>query len=210
MTACARANPRSLTGKYFGRRTISEQITEAATQPPRRFAGQASSTESGISFRKPVAADGPAITALIAASPPLDGNSAYCNLLQCSHFADFCVIAQDGGEIVGWVSAYRPPSEPDSLFVWQIAVARKARGQKLAQRMMDALLERPAVRGVREMITTITADNRASWALFEGVARRLGAGLQKTEHFSRDVHFGGNHATEWLARIGPLPAATNP
>jgi L-2,4-diaminobutyric acid acetyltransferase len=72
--------------------------------------------------------------------------------------------------------------------------------------MIAALLGRAASRGVRHLITTVTADNRASWALFEGVARRLNTGLEKTVLFDRDVHFGGAHATEWQACIGPLSA----
>ena len=72
--------------------------------------------------------------------------------------------------------------------------------------MIAALLGRAASRGVRHLITTVTAGNRASWALFEGVARRLNTGLEKTVLFDRDVHFGGAHATEWQACIGPLSA----
>src|SRR3546814_19269512 len=79
---------------------------------------------SDLRFRRPIAADGPAITALIAACPPLDRNSRYCNLLQCEHFTDHCVIAEKAGRIVGWVSGYRPPSDPAAFFVWQVAVSR--------------------------------------------------------------------------------------
>ncbi|EXS71008.1 diaminobutyrate acetyltransferase [Sphingobium sp. Ant17] len=157
-----------------------------------------------MNFRMPVAQDGPAITALIAACPPLDGNSAYCNLLQCTHFADSCVVAERDGQIVGWVSGYRLPADPSCFFVWQVAVAAQARGEKLAQRMIAALLDRPSVTGVTHLITTVTPDNAASWALFEGVARRLGADLAKAPLFERDAHFAGAHETEWQATIGPF------
>ena len=69
-------------------------------------------------FRKPVGTDGPAITALIAACPPLDPNSAYCNLLQCTDFADSCIVATRDGAVVGWVSGYRPPVARENFFVW--------------------------------------------------------------------------------------------
>ncbi len=157
-----------------------------------------------MNFRMPVAQDGPAITALIAACPPLDGNSAYCNLLQCTHFADSCVVAERDGQIVGWVSGYRLPADPSCFFVWQVAVAAQARGEKLAQRMIAALLDRPSVTGVTHLITTVTPDNAASWALFEGIARRLGADLAKAPLFERDAHFAGAHETEWQATIGPF------
>ena len=114
-------------------------------------------------------------------------------------------MAERDGAIVGWVSGYRPPAEPDAFFVWQVAVAPAARGARLAHRMIETLLDRPAACGVSHLITTVTADNRPSWALFEGLARRWDATLAKNALFERDAHFAGAHDTEWQARIGPLP-----
>ncbi|WP_264612620.1 diaminobutyrate acetyltransferase [Sphingobium sp. B11D3B] len=158
-----------------------------------------------MSLRKPAATDGPAVSALIAASPPLDANSAYCNLLQCTDFADSCAAAECDGALVGWVSGYRVPQSPETLFVWQVAIAASMRGHGLAGRMIEALLARPQQHGVTHVTTTITQDNRASWALFEGLARRWNAPIEKTARFEREPHFAGAHATEWQARLGPLP-----
>lgn len=143
---------------------------------------------------------------MIAECPPLDANSAYCNLLQCSDFADFCIVAERDGQVMGWVSGYRPPSKPENFFVWQVAVSAEARGQRLAGRMIETLLARPENEGVTHLTTTVTDDNRASWALFGGLARKWGTVLEKSARFERDTHFAGAHATEWQARIGPLPA----
>lgn len=132
-------------------------------------------------------------------------NSAYCNLVQCAHFADTCVVAEAEGQVVGWISAHRPPAAPDEIFVWQVAVDASARGTGLGGRMLDALLARPAVRGARRLTTTITEANAASWALFEGFARRRGLGFDKAPLFTREIHFAGLHDTEWQASIGPLP-----
>lgn len=162
-----------------------------------------------MTFRMPVAQDGPAVTALIAACPPLDRNSRYCNLLQCTHFADSCIVAERDGQILGWVSGYRLPSDPTCFFVWQVAVAAQARGEKLAQRMIMSLLERPATSGVTHLITTVTQDNAASWALFEGIARRIGTTLSKAPLFEREAHFAGAHDTEWQATIGPFAISSN-
>lgn len=157
-------------------------------------------------LRRPVVADGAEVAALVARSPPLDTNSTYCNLLQCSDFAETCVVAERDGAIVGWVSAYRPPSTPERLFVWQVAVAAAERGEGLAGRMLDALLARPAAAGATMLTTTITEDNVASWGLFGAFAGRHGATLTKSPRFEREAHFGGAHPTEWEARIAPLPA----
>ncbi|HEY9578357.1 MAG TPA: diaminobutyrate acetyltransferase [Rhizorhapis sp.] len=156
----------------------------------------------------PKAEDGAAISKLIAACPPLDRNSAYCNLLQCSHFADTCIVAERDGYIAGWISGYRPPSEPDRFFIWQVAVSETARGAGLAGRMIDMLLARPSAAGARALITTITPENAASWALFEGYARRRGLSFGKAPKFERERHFGGAHETEWEVSIGLPPAAS--
>lgn len=153
----------------------------------------------------PRAEDGHRISGLIASSPPLDVNSAYCNLLQCTDFRDTCVLAERDGALLGWISAYRPPPSPEQLFVWQVAVAPAARGEGLALKMLDALLARPAVAGARTLTTTITEDNEASWRLFRAFARRHGATLTQSPRFEREAHFAGAHDTEWEARIAPLP-----
>lgn len=89
--------------------------------------------------------------------------------------------------------------------MWQVAITEAARGNGLARRMINALLERPFASGVTHLITTVTDDNAPSWALFNGLARAWDATLVRTPLFECTTHFDGAHATEWLARIGPLP-----
>jgi L-2,4-diaminobutyric acid acetyltransferase len=158
----------------------------------------------------PQAEDGPAVTALIGACPPLDTNSAYCNLLQCTHFAATSILAELNGGAAGWISAYRPPDAPHELFVWQVAVHQAARGRGLGGRMLDALLDRPACRGVTTLTTTVTEPNAASWAMFTAFAHRHGAAIARRPLFDRHVHFAGAHDTEHLVSIGPLPDRPQP
>lgn len=180
---------------------------EDASEGPKRKRAHHGPVHDGVILRTPTGLDGPAVTALIEASPPLDPNSAYCNLLQCSDFADTCVVAEKDGRIVGWISGYRPPSHPERIFVWQVAVHPSARGLGLGGRMLDELIGRPAVQGATTLTTTITQGNPASWALFTAFARRHGAQLTKSPRFERDAHFAGAHDTEWQASIAPLPSS---
>lgn len=163
-----------------------------------------SPTAGALNFRQPVATDGPQVTALIADCPPLDRNSAYCNLLQCTHFAATCILAETDDGLAGWISGYRLPADPHSYFLWQVAVAPAARGRGLAQQLLDALLQQPALTGVRQLLTTITRDNAASWATFRTFARRHDAQVQSAPLFDAVQHFAGAHPTEWQLRIGPL------
>jgi L-2,4-diaminobutyric acid acetyltransferase len=157
-----------------------------------------------LTLRPPTDRDGMAVHQLIAACPPLDTNSAYCNLIQCAHFAETSVLAEVAGELVGFISGHRIPARPDTLFVWQVAVSNKGRGQGLAGSMLAAILDRPGNQDIRHLETTVTADNAASWALFESFARKRDAELKRSVMFDREQHFAGTHDTEMLARIGPF------
>jgi L-2,4-diaminobutyric acid acetyltransferase len=155
-----------------------------------------------IALRKPTDADGPAVWQLIDDCPPLDRNSRYCNLLQCTDFADTCIVAERGDDIVGWVSGYRLPNDPGTLFVWQVAVHPDARGEGLGKRMLSTLLSRLAQSDVNSMRTTVTRDNHASRAMFRALADGLGAQIRERPHFDADTHFDSDQDSEYLIEIG--------
>ena len=157
-----------------------------------------------FTFDQPSKADGWAVSQLIAACPPLDTNSVYCNLLQCHHFSATSVAARCSDELVGFISGYLVPDKPDTLFIWQVAVSEKVRGTGLASKMISQILNREACRSVRFIETTITKDNEASWALFGRIARDYGAPLSSEDLFTKNTHFSGQHDTEVLVTIGPL------
>ncbi len=152
-------------------------------------------------LRKPHKDDGATVWKLIADCPPLDQNSMYMNLVQCDHFADTCVLAEQDDRALGWISGHIPPDAPGTLFVWQVAVHADARGLGLGKRMLRALLDRPACAQVRKLETTITRNNDASWAMFRSFARDVGAPVSDAPHFERDAHLDGRHATEHLLTI---------
>lgn len=158
----------------------------------------------GIALRRPTAGDGAALHALVRECEPLDENSIYCNLLQCSHFAGTGIVAEKEGRLVGFVTGYRLPERPQVYFLWQVGVAAAGRGHGLAMRMIRALLAREDFRGVRELQTTVTPSNGPSRKLFAALARAEGAELSEHEGFTAE-HFGASdHEPETLFRIRPL------
>ncbi len=161
-----------------------------------------------FTFYQPSRDDGWDVSRLISVSPPLDANSVYCNLLQCHHFASTSVAVRWQDELVGFVSGYLIPDKPETLFIWQVAVAEKARGHGVASQMIAHILNREICQTVRFIETTITQANQASWALFGRVAKRYAAPLCSEDLFAKDRHFSGQHDTELLVTIGPLERAT--
>lgn len=161
---------------------------------------------SQIVLRKPEDVDGFEVHSLIASCPPLDTNSMYCNLLQCTHFSNTSVLAVDEStqEVLGFISGYIKPADSNTLFIWQVAVSEKARGQGLAKKMLVNIINRNAQNQLSYLETTITDNNPGSWALFGSVAKELQTELARSEFFTKDLHFQGVHDTENLVRIGPF------
>lgn len=153
-----------------------------------------------ISLGHPLVADGGEVHSLATRAGELDVNSSYAYLLWCRDFGHTSVVAKREGEVVGFVTGYHRPEEPTTLFVWQVAVDARARGEGLAGQMLDWLTD---TTGAATMETTITADNGASIALFGAFTRRHGASDTVTPLFTGD-DFPDGHDTEFLHRIGPL------
>ncbi len=157
-----------------------------------------------ICLRPPLLNDGVKVFQLVKNCPPLDNNSNYCNLLQCGHFSATSVAAEYHNELIGFISGYRLPENPETLFIWQVAVSEKARGLGLASAMLQNIIERQATLPIRYIETTITADNNASWALFKGLAKKLGITMTSSDWLNSEEHFNGLNKSESLVRLGPL------
>jgi L-2,4-diaminobutyric acid acetyltransferase len=165
---------------------------------------QSESSGSELILRKPTALDGIRVNELVACSPPLDTNSIYCNLLQCSHFSNTAIAAELGGELVGFISGYQPPGKTETLFIWQLVVSSKARGRGLAKKMVEGLLNRPSLSHLRYIETTIGPDNDASWGVFRSLAKKWRAVTDEKVMFESQAHFHGKHDDEILFTIGPI------
>ncbi|RUO20021.1 diaminobutyrate acetyltransferase [Aliidiomarina iranensis] len=157
-----------------------------------------------IELSEPKPEDGLAVNQLVAENPPLDPNSLYCNLLQTTHFAKTGIAAWHENRLVGFVSGYIKPEQPDTYFLWQVVVGEAARGQGLAKRMIQAIFERTTLANVKWLETTITPDNQASQRLFLSLAQAWEAEVNTSVLFDKQKHFGGQHNSEELYRIGPI------
>ena len=158
--------------------------------------------DANVQLRHPRLTDATSVYDLVDQSKPLDLNSHYLYLLQCSHFSGSCVVAQAGDQVVGWLSGYSVPESNSTFFLWQLAVAENARGMGLSTAMAQWLVAQQ--KGCECIHASITPNNEASWALFKSLARKWGTELTSRDWFERDAHFGGRHDTEVLVEI-PLP-----
>lgn len=155
-----------------------------------------------LTLEHPTVDDGLPVWRLVKATGVLDVNSSYCYAAQFRNFAKTCVVAREGdGSVVGFITGYLLPEHPDVLWIWQVGVDERGRGQGLATRMLRWLAEST---GARFLETTVTPDNAPSRALFRGFARKLETDCSVSDGIS-GAQLGGGHEPEELFRIGPLP-----
>jgi L-2,4-diaminobutyric acid acetyltransferase len=167
-------------------------------------AAAASPSEDLVSTRPATAEDGGQIWKLVKESGALDQNSPYSYLLLCREFSSTCLVAEAEDEIVGFVTAFKPPSREDTIFVWQVGVKRSQRGRGIAGILLEDLLVQPACEDVSWLEATVTPSNRPSRNLFRSLAERLEADCEVRPYLG-PRHFPGNdHEAEELFRIGPL------
>ncbi|MFF2887374.1 diaminobutyrate acetyltransferase [Paenibacillus sp. NPDC057967] len=158
---------------------------------------------STIVYRKPVAGDGQDIWRLIKRAGGLDVNSAYCYLMLGDMFSETCCIAERDGRLSAFLSAFRKPEEPGTLFVWQIAVEPVLRGNGIGGALLKQVLSRQSNTGIRYLEATISPGNMASRSLFVAMARELASECKISEQYEASM-FPESHETELLFRIGPF------
>jgi len=151
-----------------------------------------------LNYREPLPDDGRRIHQMVLESGTLDVNSAYLYFLLADHFRKTVVLAESpAGDLGGFVTAYRPPQAPQTLFIWQVAVAAELRGRGIASRLLENLMQRPFFADIQRIELTITPDTLASLRLFARLARDLRRPLQHTPYLSA-AQLGGTHAAEDL------------
>ena len=170
---------------------------------PDAGSGNAGQDHGELYIRAPKTEDGAAMWKVAKKTGNLDLNSSYSYIMVADYFPASSVVAEEDGQIVGFISGFVLPERQDTTFVWQVGVDPDHHGKGIGTRMLTALLERSARKDVQFLETTVTPSNDASMALFGGVARRLSTNLSKTREFGRDL-FPGDHEEEVVLRIGPF------
>ncbi|SMO63309.1 diaminobutyrate acetyltransferase [Melghirimyces algeriensis] len=195
--------------KYYkvGDVPINDTQTAQTVKSPSKRSNIRIQRPSGLDviFRKPEDEDGSEVWKLIKRAGVLDLNSPYSYLMLCKFFSETCVIAQDkNGKVVGFVSAFRPQTTEDTIFVWQVAVDTSQRGKGLGKALLRSLLSRDSCADVRYLEATVSPSNIPSQSLFKGLAKDLETQCDISECFSENMFPEHGHESEWTYRIGPF------
>ncbi|MDD4924579.1 MAG: diaminobutyrate acetyltransferase [Dehalococcoidales bacterium] len=160
-------------------------------------------TRSDFGIRNTVKSDGQAVYLIAEKCPSLDLNSRYCYLLLCTQFDKYCLVAEAGKKIIGFVSAYPHPHRTDTLFVWQIGVDPDFHNRGIGTALLEHLITLAVENGITYIETTITTSNKASRALFRKLTEAYNTNCIESDYFPASL-LGEEHEAERLFRIGPF------
>lgn len=151
------------------------------------------------------------VHALIQSCPTLDLNSLYAYALLAEHHSDTCFVAYDHkGQIGGAVTGYICPDDPDTYFLWQIAVSPSEQGKGIGSLLLDHIKEQCLESRQLEFLkTTISPSNKASQSLFRSFAKRFDVVCKISPFLSKQAlqplepeSFDEQHEPEDLYTIG--------
>lgn len=157
-----------------------------------------------IVLRRASEEDGKDIWSLVKSTRVLDLNSAYSYLLLGKYFSDSCVVAEIKGKIVGFISAFFPFKQPETIFVWQVAVDESVRRRRLGMNMLKHLLSREECSNICYLEITVNPSNQAAYALYRELAKELNAHCTEGLCFPARFFPDGQHEEEIMLRIGPF------
>ena len=122
---------------------------------------------------------------LIVRCPPLDVNSLYAYALMTLHHSATCFVAVMDEQICGAVTGYIPPTQPDTYFLWQVAVSPEQQGTGLGSTLLDHVRQHCLLpQQLKYLETTISPSNTASQYLFTRFAQRHQVAITNTPLFS--------------------------
>lgn len=192
------------------------QLAQSQPVQPQSATSQplSAQTQAAVQIRNLERYDAQALHALIAACPPLDVNSLYAYALLTLHHSSTCFVAVHGEQLCGAVTGYVKPEQPDSYFLWQIAIAPAQQGSGLGSALLNHVVQHClAGKKLQFLETTISPDNAASQRLFRRFAQRQGVNCQQLPLLSSEelqplqgLESGQPqpaHEAEDLYRIGP-------
>lgn len=188
--------------------TTTMTDTDSSSKPAAGRPARNRARPRDIVYRPATPTDGRDMWRFVNEAGVLELNQSYAYVLMCQHFGNTCLVAETDDKMVGFVLAYVPPRQPDTVFVWQIGVARDVRGRGVGLHLLRHLLALDGCRNVRYLEASVTPSNKPSQNLFRAFARKWGVSCRKLPFFPSEF-FPEKHEPEYLYRVGPLhwPAA---
>ncbi|PWB51845.1 MAG: hypothetical protein C3F06_09270 [Candidatus Methanoperedenaceae archaeon] len=102
-----------------------------------------------------------------AGCPPMENYPEHVYKIILRYFGDYCFIAEENEQIIGFVLGIVPQSFQDTYFLWDIGVAPSYRGKGIGKRLVREVENELGKKGFKRIELTIDPANLLSRKLFE-------------------------------------------
>ena len=125
--------------------------------------------EKKLTIRTAIEKDFLNIWGFVRNCKPLESYGAHFYRIMLRYFGDSCFIAEQDGEIVGFILGFETQRHPGSYFLWQIGVHPKFQGQGIGAKILAHMEDETRRKGCVRIEVTIDPENCPSQKLFEKI-----------------------------------------
>ncbi len=158
-------------------------------------------------IRKATQEDFLSVHRFTAGCPPMENYPEHVYKIILRYFGDYCFIAEENRQIIGFAMGIVPQSFPGTFFLWEIGVApsfqRKGIGEKLVREVENELRKLE----FKRIEVTIDPVNIPSQKLFEkmvyqNISERVGKTIKVEGNLAvEDFYKPGRHFMVYEKRI---------
>lgn len=143
-----------------------------------------------------------------AGCPPMENYPEHVYKIILRYFGDYCFVAEENGQIIGFAMGIVPQSFPGTFFLWQIGITPSRQGQGIGGKLVREVeneLRKPEFKRIE---VTIDPVNLPSQKLFEkmgyqNISERVGKTIEVEGKLAvQDYYKPGRHFMVYEKWIG--------
>jgi diaminobutyrate acetyltransferase len=126
-----------------------------------------------------------------AKCPPLENYPEHIYKIILRYFGDYCFIAEENGQIIGFAMGIVPQSIPHTYFLWDIGIDSSYQRQGIGTAILKEVENTLEKLGFKRIEVTIDPVNISSQKLFEKVGYKNISGKER-----KTIKINGNIAIQ--------------
>lgn len=125
--------------------------------------------------------------------------------IMTEHFRNTCFIAEDRGEMIGYLLGFRSQSDPEEALVHLVHVAPRLRGNGIGRRMFNQFQASVKKLGCTRITTHSRPENNSCNRFYRAMGFETAAGENPVEVNGmpcvKDYNGPGKHRVVWVKNI---------
>ncbi len=158
-------------------------------------------------IRKATQEDFLSVHQFTAVCPPMENYPEHVYKIILRYFGNYCFIAEEKSQIIGFAMGIVPQSFPDTYFLWQIGITPSYQGQGIGGELVREVENELKKLGFKRIELTIDPVNLPSQKLFEkmgyqNISERVGKTIEVDGKLAvQDYYKLGRHFMVYEKRI---------